>query len=122
VFSLNNLNPQVLLAKLAVVLVVVIGVYFYGHHTGYEVAQSANRAAMIEAQAQAEKQYKALEAKQNAQAADLQKQLDDARNNVQVREKIVKQFIDRPVYKNQCFDQQGLNELNDFIKHKGGHQ
>ena len=67
-----------------------------------------------------EKQAKVVEDKKEEQVAVIsdsnEKQKEEARVVYRTRVKTIEKIVEKPVYLNQCFEEEGLNEINEALK------
>ena len=82
---------------------------------GYKVRESGKDAVRVE-WAEANAMARAAEAAASAKAAaDLAAERAKKKTVIQTRTVYVDKIVDRPVYRNQCFDDDGLRCLNAAI-------
>ena len=96
------------LFDLAVVLVVLIGGFVAGYRVESWHCDAMQKAAVEAAVAQ----YKAEAQQANAAAAALEAKLENQNANQKVIVQTVDHIVEKPVYRNRCFDDDGLRAAN----------
>lgn len=82
--------------------------------------QSAEEKCTAKIQALEQKQLKALAEKQNEineVSADYEQVKSEQRVKVETVTREVQKIVERPVYLNSCFDDDGMSKLNSLIAH-----
>ena len=105
---------NLLLYGLVALAVIGAAAGFYGkiHHDGYVEGKGEVQQAWDKANQDARKHEAEMSAKA---AADLAAERANKKVVIQTRTVYVDKIVDRPVYRNQCFDNDGLRCLNAAI-------
>lgn len=103
-----GINPYLIIGLMIAALAIGAGGYAKGRSDG--AAKCEMRIAALTKASQKAKDAEA--AKAHTAAADLEKENADANEENRVREVVVTKIVDRPVYRNTCFDADGLREAN----------
>ncbi len=106
---------------IAVLSFICIGQLAYTNHLSKKL-RIANEQCNAKIQVIEQKHIKALAEKQNAinkVSADYEKAKSEQRIKVETITREVQKIIDRPVYQQFCFDDDGMQQLNSLIKSRG---
>lgn len=93
------------------VMLALVGAFFYGRGAGIDHQQAKNAKAVAAATAKVEEQRKVIDALAMRVATAQRDQSTETRT---IYEKAT-QYIDRPVYRNQCVDADGVGLLDRAI-------
>ena len=102
---------------IAVLSFICIGQLAYTNHLSKKL-RVANEQCTAKIQEIEQKQLKALAEKQNAiskVSADYEKAKSEQRVRVETVTREVQKIIDRPVYQQYCFDNDGVSAINSLI-------
>lgn len=96
-------------------IIVLLAAIAFGFAGGWRVEAWRNNSKLLEAQAEATKRFKRDEKRVDV-AAEGHEQFKEKERIVYVeREKKVRVYLDRPVYRNVCIDDDGVQLINDAI-------
>lgn len=109
--SLIGVSPYALLAG----LLGALGLFGAGYWRGGHAARADYAAAELKAQAVAVETFKREEITLNVVSVNLEKRLGDLDANFTTITRTVDRIVDRPIYRNACFDDDGLRAANSAI-------
>lgn len=101
-------SPATLLAGVVVAGIIATGSFYEGHH----IATQAEQAAMLKATQAAQAKYDAEVLAYNAVAQQLEVTKNEHAVLTKTITKSVNKYINRPIYKSECFDSDGLRDAN----------
>lgn len=111
-----GLSPILLGGTALAFLLSVGGAGVYGHWRGYDEAEATYKAKIVtmqlDAAQQAEKTRAAMLAQANAAVATLEAQNAKTRVVYRTITEMVDKIVDRPIYRDRCFDDDGLRLAN----------
>jgi hypothetical protein len=104
-------NPYLIIGLMVAALAIGAGGYAKGRIDG--AAKCETRITKMKDDSQTRKDNEA--AKANTAATDFEKDEAHAKVIYRDREKIVTKIVDRPVYRSQCFDADGVSVANSAL-------
>lgn len=111
---LNNKRWSLIIV-LSILYLIQIG---YTNHLAGKINQ-ADQKCLDQIQKIEKKNLEALAVKQNQinkVSADYEQYKSEQRTKVEYVEREVQKIVERPVYKSSCFDDAGMQQINDLIK------
>jgi hypothetical protein len=102
-------------SSLIVYAVIVFGLLAGGFAEGYHIASDHAKAQQLDAEKRVETAVAAEAAKNQAASAKLEEQRSAQHAKAQIVTRTVDRIVERPVYRNVCFDADGVLIVNAAI-------
>lgn len=106
---LEKIAPYLSIIKAAAIVALIVGLFGYGYHTGAKHEKT-------KCQAEKDAAIKADIKQGNEAAKTLEVKKDERDANQKTITKYVDRIIDRPIYRSQCLDDDGLRTANAALK------